>query len=136
MDGSKGCTETVRTSTGDSSLRVKLRLHTTPQHLDLLYPETPCPLISLARVRETQKDKLTAFHVIETGNYGFLLRDGSCKRGIYLVNCATKDKAANVQYCVDKNNTLCLQVVAKHGLERGQQLLAWYDVRNKKMFSP
>ena len=93
--------------------------------------------MDLLSVKKTQKRSGTKFHVIETANGGYVLRDGACKIGIYLVNCATraKNEAANVRYYVDANKTLCLQVIAKDGLRPKQELLAWYDVRNKGMFS-
>ena len=42
---------------------------------------------------------------------------------------------ANVQYHVDANGKLCLRVIAKNGLRPRQELLAWYHVWNKDMFS-
>ena len=86
--------------------------------------------------QKKQKRSGTKFSVLETVNGGYMLRDGACKIGIYLVNCATKAKnqAANVQYHVDAKGKLCLKVIAKSGLRPKQELLAWYDVRNKNMF--
>ena len=139
LDGNRGCTEIFRTSNRGCARRVKARLQPDcwPKYLDLLYPEFECPKIDLLSVKKKQKRSDTRFHVLETAYGGYVLRDGACKTGIYFVNCATKAKnqAANVRYYVDKNEVLCLQVIAKHGLRPQQELLAWYDVRNKDMFS-
>ena len=138
MDGNRGCTEIFRTGSRGLALRVKARLQADccPQYLDLLYPETECPQIDLLSVKKKQKRSGTKFYVLETVNGGYMLRDGACKIGIYLVNCATKAKnqTANVQYHVDAKGKLCLKVIAKSGLRPKQELLAWYDVRNKNMF--
>lgn len=138
LDGNRGCTEIFRTGSRGLALRVKARLQADccPQYLDLLYPETECPRMDLVSVRKKQRCSDTKFHVLQTAHGGYMLRNGACKIGIYLVNCATKDKnqAANVQYHVDANGKLCLKVTAKNGFRPKQELLVWYDVRNKNMF--
>ena len=139
LDGNGGCTEIFRTRNRGLALRVKGRLHPDcwPKYLHLLYPRFECPKIDLLSVKKKQKRFDTKFHVLETAHGGYVLRDGACKTGIYHVNCATKAKneAANVQYHVDANGKLCLKVIAKNGLRPRQELLVWYDVRNKDMFS-
>ena len=136
LDGSEGCSESFCTAKRGKALRVKARLGSLPQYLDLLYPRFACPQMDPLSVKKKQKRSSTAFHVIQTAKGGYVLRNGTCKVGIYLVNCATKAKnqAANVRYYVDKNQVLCLQVIAKHGLRHKQELLVWYDERNKNMF--
>ena len=132
LDGVDGCAQISEDPNKGKCLKIKSRWKQPIEPGTLLASQ-----FSVPRITEEQFKRVVAkgpLNALRWGKNkgGWLLKQGTHKSSIYMVNCCDQNETPNVDYHVDADMGLVL--IAIRDLKKGDRLILHYDKACKFMF--